>query len=269
MIKTLQKKFIVTAMIAISILMVVILGTVNVMNYIRIRNENDKMLDMLIQNDGVMTHESFSGNSNFTEIPGNQEGNIQPPAMPESGETIPFAEEPKDNHKFDFFNPQITEDSALAARYFMVKIDNSNEIVDMDVSNISLVSEEEAIDYVEDILESGKTEGTKDNFTFRVSNTKDGQGKLIVCLYNSTQTRNIIWVLMVSIGIGILCWILMLIIVIILSKKAIRPIAENIHKQKSFVTDAGHEIKTPLAIILILIFLRMLKQILLMLIRIG
>ena len=42
----------------------------------------------------------------------------------------------------------------------------------------------------------------------------------------------------------------MLILVIFLSKKAIKPIAENIERQKQFVTDAGHEIKTPLAIIL-------------------
>ena len=42
----------------------------------------------------------------------------------------------------------------------------------------------------------------------------------------------------------------MLLFIMVLSKKAIKPIASNIEKQKQFVTDAGHEIKTPLAIIL-------------------
>lgn len=41
----------------------------------------------------------------------------------------------------------------------------------------------------------------------------------------------------------------MLLFVILLSKRAILPIAENMEKQKQFVTNAGHEIKTPIAII--------------------
>lgn len=41
----------------------------------------------------------------------------------------------------------------------------------------------------------------------------------------------------------------MLLFVILLSKRAIRPIAENMEKQRQFVTNAGHEINPPLAII--------------------
>lgn len=48
---------------------------------------------------------------------------------------------------------------------------------------------------------------------------------------------------------GLVCWGLMLVLVIFLSRRAIRPIVENIQRQKQFVTNAGHEIKTPLAII--------------------
>ena len=64
------------------------------------------------------------------------------------------------------------------------------------------------------------------------------------------QRGNILNVLLASCGGGVFCWLLMLLLVFLLSKRTIRPIAENMEKQKQFVTNAGHEIKTPLAIIM-------------------
>jgi len=77
-----------------------------------------------------------------------------------------------------------------------------------------------------------------------------GDETVIVFLDNSEEILSYARVLFLSGGIGIICWILMLFMVMFLSQKAIRPIAENIERQKQFVTNAGHEIKTPLAIIL-------------------
>ena len=44
-------------------------------------------------------------------------------------------------------------------------------------------------------------------------------------------------------------YVIVFVIVFILSGKIIQPIAESYEKQKRFITDAGHEIKTPLTII--------------------
>lgn len=74
-------------------------------------------------------------------------------------------------------------------------------------------------------------------------------GNTVTFLDTADEFYTCIRVLVLSVGVGAICWILMLLFVILLSQKAIRPIAENIEKQKQFVTNAGHEIKTPLAII--------------------
>lgn len=47
-----------------------------------------------------------------------------------------------------------------------------------------------------------------------------------------------------------LCWLGMLALVRVLARKAIQPIGESMEKQRQFITNAGHELKTPLAIIL-------------------
>ena len=52
-----------------------------------------------------------------------------------------------------------------------------------------------------------------------------------------------------SAGMGLLCWLGTLLLVVLLSHRAIAPLARSMEKQRQFVTNAGHEIKTPLAII--------------------
>ena len=47
MIRTLQRKFVVTAMIAVTVLLAVLLGVINVVNAVTQQAENDGMLDML------------------------------------------------------------------------------------------------------------------------------------------------------------------------------------------------------------------------------
>ena len=46
------------------------------------------------------------------------------------------------------------------------------------------------------------------------------------------------------------CAALVLILIFLLSRKAVKPISESYEKQKQFVTDANHELKTPLTLIL-------------------
>ena len=65
----------------------------------------------------------------------------------------------------------------------------------------------------------------------------------------SEQSENFRMVLFASTAIAVLCWVILLLIVILLSGKVIRPVLVGMEKQKQFITNAGHEMKTPLAII--------------------
>ena len=264
MVKTLQKKFIITAMIAITVLLVVTLGAVNVFNISRLRNEMNNTLTMLVENDGMRPGDN-AGNPQLATV---TDGMQTPPAMngtdqnwveesdgvtvPETGATDnqPQPPEAKDDKRPNLFNPEISEDMAMAARYFLVRFDMDGQIVYTDVSNISSVDEETANAYASEVYASGKTSGKKEEFRYRVQASKDGCGTNIVFLNVGSDRQSILAVLLISSLIFVVGWGLMLLLVIALSQRAIRPIAENLEKQKQFVTDAGHEIKTPLAIIL-------------------
>ena len=216
MTKTLQKKFITTAMLAITVLILVLLGAINGIYGLISGQQMERMLGMLVYNGGAPSLQP--------ELP----GGVRPG----------FLEQP------------IEEDTAMSARYFLIRYNSDGEAVQTDVSKIASVTETEAEKMAEKVRKSGSSEGRAKQFRYKIAQTHDGKGSVVIFLDTSSQTRNILMVLGISIFIGILCWSLMLLSVILLSKKAILPIAENIEKQKQFVTDAGHEIKTPLAIIM-------------------
>lgn len=215
MIKTLQKKFIVTAMTAISVLLILLLGTINIINIGTVGKQIEAKLEMISKNEG-------------------DPHNISTP--PE--DSPPRAPGAKNDY-----------DTLISSNFFVIRFDKSGNIVYTDMSRISSVSEEEAKELAEKIYTKNELSGKIDGFEYMVKDSRMGFGKVAVFLDTSDDIYSYIRVLVLSGAIGIACWIFMLLFVILLSKRAIRPIAENIEKQKQFVTNAGHEIKTPIAII--------------------
>lgn len=216
MIRTLQKRFVTTAMLAITILLLVLLGAINIGYSLISGRQEDALLDMLSQSEGRL-----------------------PPDMPARGE-----------EKRGLLEPPMDEDAALSARYFLVRLNEEGEIVQTDISRISSVTEEEAEEYAMEAAKRNSDGGSIHSFKYKSAPTRDGRGQAIIFLDTALQGHSAMMVLLLSVFIGILCWGSMLLLVILLSRKAILPIAKNIEKQKQFVTNAGHEIKTPLAIIM-------------------
>lgn len=218
MIKTLQKKFIITAMTAITILLVVLLGAINAVNAWTTARETDGMLEFLSNTRFMQGMQGMQSQNRYNNLRG-------------------------------FMGRTFTEDDAMSAVYFVVHFDNTGEIERVDVSRISSVDEDEAKSLAIRAYNEDES-GVIDKFKYvSISNGFSG-GKTYFFLDTSTDYLSIARVIGLSLIIGIVCWVLMLLLVILLSRRAIRPIAENMQKQRQFVTDAGHEIKTPLAIIL-------------------
>lgn len=253
MVKQLQKKFIISAMLAVTILLVVLIGGINVFNYLTTSNDNDRLMEMLgnsFENstmwnadttDNTQPPQSITGTQqNTADASGNQNDTGFPPQ--DNGTKPP---DDKKNNGFGRHDKNAVD----SARYAAVAIDKNGNIIRTDVTHISSLTEDEATAITEALKNTASGTGAYSGYLYRISDTRTG-GRIIILLDNGMQISSFFTVLFISVGAGIFGWLLMLLLVILLSKKTIAPVARSIEKQKQFVTNAGHEIKTPLAIIL-------------------
>ena len=228
MVKQLQKKFILAAMLAVSILLVVLISGINIFNYLTSVSENEKLTETL--------SDSFEASTMWN-------GEM----LSQSQQEIP----PKDNdRKGDNFFGKPYKNSVKSARYAAVAFDSSGNIIRTDISHISSITQEEAESAAANLCGLADGTGSYNGYLYRLTASKHAGGRILILLDNSEQVSSFFSVLIISVGAGVFCWVLMLLFIILLSRKAIAPVARSIEKQKQFVTNAGHEIKTPLAIIL-------------------
>ena len=275
MIRTLQKKFIITAMTAVTVLLLVVLGVLNVVNAFSNTRQSEALLDELAmrsvslsfsggpreengQNFGTQDRPAETGGPAFGSPPPEGEGSGGPGFAGDPGSAPadqpgsqpgqePFSGE-NGRRRRGFLDDPMDENTQLSAVYFTVELDERCAVKSVDVSHIATVSEEEASAMALN-LDVDQEAGTVEDYRYKIFSTPEG-GYRVVFLDSATRHRSVLRVLLLSVLLGGLSWLLMLGLVVLLSKKAIRPIAENMERQRQFVTDAGHELKTPLAIIL-------------------
>lgn len=255
MVKQLQKKFIISAMLAVTILLVVLIGGINVFNYLTTSGDNDRLMEMLCYSFETSTKWNADTTDNTQppqSINGTQQNTAADISCSQNNPDFPPQDngtKPPDDKKNNGFGRH-DKNAVDSARYAAVAIDKNGNIIRTDVTHISSLTEDEAAAITEALKNNASGTGTYSGFLYRISETKRAEGKVIILLDNGMQISSFFTVLFISVGAGIFGWLMMLLLVILLSRKTIAPVARSIEKQKQFVTNAGHEIKTPLAIIL-------------------
>ncbi len=212
MIKKLQKKFLLITMCSIVAVVFLLIGFINYMNYIQVDKDNAVHIKVL----------------------------------GESGGSIPFRDREPDAIK-GLVPPANSPEFAFETRFFTVRYDNTNQIKTVNLDFIAAVNYSEAVVLAKDVIDSAKDTGYVDNYKFQVIDTD--MGKMIIFLDCTQSLWNVRQFLISSVLVSVLGILLVFSLVLFFSKKAVAPIAESYEKQKRFITDASHELKTPLSII--------------------
>ena len=219
MIYRLQKRFILICTVSVLTVIALVFGVILVLN-ISSMNRNMDMLADRVSEGGGRFPGSFDEPPPFDKMP------------------------PRNEPNFEFITPE----TPFSTRHFTVFFDKKGEVARTNTESIYAIDEDTAIEYAEKAMADGEERGWISNYRYKVFSTDKGYGVVFV---DGSMSRSAMMQSMTIAGIVLVgCAALVLILIFLLSKKAVKPIAESYEKQKQFITDANHELKTPLTLIL-------------------
>ena len=207
MLKKLRQKFIFSALLSFGLVMLILIAGINLLNHHAAIRTQDSILN------GILDYE-LAPRTESKRRPINE---------------MPWAGGPGNE---------------FTSRFFVVRCDETGAVRTFGNEYISSVDAETAGAYAVQALGSGRDSGRCGDYRYRIAE-KDGE-YVLAFLNVQAEARQQHKLLLTSALIGVASFACVTVLVLLLSKPAMKPYMENIKRQKQFITDAGHELKTPI-----------------------
>ena len=232
-IHSLRIKFLLISFASMTMAMLMVTGLILGSNYLLAQRNIRSVLRYIIENEGILpgSHDQSHGGG----------------------------EDPKRNYSMvrflnEIFNPEILRgdyddpEFYYTNRYFAIIYDADGNISNVITRHTAVVSEKEADVYGQAALNSGSQFGRHSDYYYQVADMNEG-GKIVVYLDSSDIISANSRLQYVTLGIILFGVILAAVFTVYFSKWAIASEVRYMEAQKGFITNASHELKTPLAVI--------------------
>lgn len=170
----------------------------------------------------------------------------------ENNGTVPqlkdYKQQQKNSQSFERYFNNYNEDSAYRTRFFRIFLDEDKKVTNVNMDHIAAVDEKKAVRMTKTAMLRRRKVGLVGSYRYR-KEYKDGQVRSIIFLDCKENQSFYHLAVTITITVSTLLTCLITVIFAIASKRAVRPFEINSNRQKQFITDASHELKTPLAII--------------------
>ena len=170
----------------------------------------------------------------------------------ENNGTVPqlkdYKQQQKNSQAFERYFNNYNEDSSYRTRFFRIFLDEDKKVTNVNMDHIAAVDEKKAVRMTKmAMLRRGKV-GLVGSYRYR-KEYNDGQVRSIIFLDCKENQSFYHLAVTITSTESTLLTCLLTVIFALASKRAVRPFEINSNRQKQFITDASHELKTPLAII--------------------
>ena len=251
MVSKLRKRVILYTVASVVLVLALLMGIINAVNYMDKDRSADEILYYLAENGGDFPRDMRHGPEDVGMPP--EAGGYMGEEPSDSDEDWL---EDDDEDRFedeDFFDEdmfshgRMTEETPFETRFFSVTLKEDGTVKEINTGKIAAVSSSEAAEMANRAAASGKTTGYDGNYKYLIS---DNNGETLYIFLDCTRDlESVRSFLKISILVSLLGALAISLLVVILSPKMIRPVAESYAKQKEFITNAGHELKTPMTVI--------------------